>query len=364
MRRNILVLAAMVTTALTAPGVASSLRAAGMQKLKQVAAMKIPGKKIGGFDISWVDQKTQRYFLADRTNKAIDIFDGRTDKYVGAIPGFVGVKMTNGKVDDPASGPNGVLVYGNIAWVGDGDSAAKEANLTTRKIIATVSTGGKNRCDEIAYDPKNHVLACGNGDEDPPFLSLISTTGLKVIAKISFPRATNGLEAPVYDAVEGLFYDSIPELDHNPKKSGVAVVNPEGKLEKILPVESCDPAGIVFGPHQDFLLGCDATGEQGMPPVAVVMNARTGKQVARVPGAGGSDEVAYSARNQQYYTGSSDMNPSAMFVIDALTNKLVQTIRTSGNAHSVAASDVTGKVFVPESADGGCGCIRVFAPEM
>lgn len=54
---------------------------------------------------------------------------------------------------------------------------------------------------------------------------------------------------------------------------------------------------------------------------------------------------------------------NAVFVIDALTNRIVQKIPTGGHAHSVAASDVTGKVFVPEGAAGGCGCARVFVPE-
>ncbi|HVC00125.1 MAG TPA: cytochrome C nitrite reductase [Candidatus Dormibacteraeota bacterium] len=360
MRRNILILGSLLA-ALAVPAIARTSRAAGNGKLKQVATMAIPGKKINIFDISWVDQKTQRYFLSDRTNSSVDVFNARTDKYIGSIAGFVGVKMKNGKPNYGASGPDGVLVEGDVAWAGDGDSTVKEIDLKTMKIVATIPTGGTHRCDELAYDPTNHVLACGNGDENPPFLSLISTTERKVIAKIPFANATDGIEAPAYNPADGLFYLSIPELDHNPKKNGVAVITPKGKLLKILPVENCHPAGIVFGPGQNFLLGCTANGEKGMPPIAVVMNAKTGKLVATIPGVGGTDEVAYSAKNHQYYSAGGDAHPSALFVIDALTNKLVQTIPTGGNAHSVAASDVTGKVFAPEGA-AGCGCIRVFAP--
>lgn len=358
--KNVLILALFVTGALVAPAVARGSQTAGNERLKQVASMTIPGKQITGFDISWVDQRTQRYFLSDRGNAAVDVFNGRTDKFVGSIPGFVGGKVANGKPDFGASGPNGVLAYGDVAWAGDGNSTAKEIDLKTMKIIASISTGGKHRFDEIAYDPKDHVLAGGNGADDPPFATLISTTEHKVIARIPFPSATGGLEAPAYDSTDGMFYFSVPEFDHNPKKNGVAVISPKGKLVKILPVENCLPAGIVFGPDQNFLLGCSADGRHGLPAILVVMNARTGKVVATIHGAGGADEVAYSSRNHQYYTGSAGM--SAVFVINALTNKIVQRIPTGGAAHSVAASDVTGKVFVPEGDRGGCGCIRVFAP--
>jgi DNA-binding beta-propeller fold protein YncE len=360
-RRNILIVMFFLG-AFVAPTIAQTSR--GARELKQVGTMTVPARALAVFDISWIEQGTQRYFLADRDDSGIDVFNARTNKYIATVTGFLGVRIVNGKRDFGLSGPDGVLVYDDVAWGGDGDSTVKEVDLKTMKIVATVPTGGKHRADEMAYDPTDHILAAGNGNDDPPFLALISTTERKLVAQVRFPHATDGIEAPAYDPVSGLFYLSIPELDGNPQKNGVAVVTPSGKLVKILPVDSCDPKGIVFGPNQNFLLGCGANGEKGLPPVAVVLNAKTGKMVARIAGAGGADEVAYSAKNHQYYAAGGDMHPSALFVIDARTNKLVQTIPTGGNAHSVAASDVTGKVFVPEgNADGGCGCIRVFAPE-
>src|SRR6266436_2032759 len=38
-----------------------------------------------GFDISWVDSSTQKYYLADRTNNAIDLVDAATDTFLGFI---------------------------------------------------------------------------------------------------------------------------------------------------------------------------------------------------------------------------------------------------------------------------------------
>jgi hypothetical protein len=53
----------------------------------------------------------------------------------------------------------------------------------------------------------------------------------------------------------------------------------------------------------------------------------TGKVVANIPEIGGAEMVAYSAKNGQHYSGSSNFQPGAgIGVIDLKTKKLVQKI--------------------------------------
>ena len=202
--------------------------------------------------------------------------------------------------------------------------------------------------------------------EDPPFATLTSTrSDHAVVGKIVFEGAGDGAEQPAYNPEDGLFYMSIPQVGKDARKGAVAVIDPRaGKLVKMLPVDDCHPAGLAFGPAGNFILGCTANGKE-MPAQTVVMNARTGAVVATVPGIGGSDMVNYNARNNQYYTASRD-NPGgpALGVIDAGTNKLVQTIPLKGGTpHSVASSEATGRVYVPVGVvGGGDGTIHVFAP--
>ncbi|HVA14618.1 MAG TPA: hypothetical protein VNF99_15330, partial [Stellaceae bacterium] len=239
----------------------------------------------------------------------------------------------------------------------------KEIDLKTMKIVATISTGGKARSDENAYDPRDHVVAGGNGDDDTPFASFISTTSHKLIATYAIKNATDGLEQPWWNRADGNFYFSVPELDKDPAKNAVAVFTPQGKLVKMIPIQGCHPNGIIGGPGDNVMLGCSVNGKK-LPAQFVIINWKTGKTVATIPGAGGADEIAYSSKNHQYYSGSAGMQ--AVFVIDADTNKLVQKIDMTGGmgrTHSISASDVTGKVFVPENTDaGGCGCMSVWAP--
>src|SRR5207302_1099589 len=64
-----------------------------------------------GFDISWVDSSTQKYYLADRTNNAIDLVDAATDTFIG----FIGKGQYTGTRPCPdhpkdmrhCAGPNG-----------------------------------------------------------------------------------------------------------------------------------------------------------------------------------------------------------------------------------------------------------------
>lgn len=355
-----------VAIAAIALGTAGAAQA-GTTKLKQIGTISNPAGPIDGFDISFVDQKTQRYYLADRSNKSVDVFDAKTDKFLGSVGGFIGVTMKNGKPDNDTSGPDGVLVIGNQVWAGDGDSTLKIIDLKSMKVVETISTGGKTRVDEMAYDRKNSVFIGVNNAEDPPFATLISTKkGHKVIAKIEFPDATDGAEQPAYNSADGMFYVSIPELKKDAKKGAVAVIDPKkGKLVKMLAVDNCHPNGIAFGPGGNFALGCTADGKE-MPAIITVMNYKTGKVVKEVADIGAADMVSYNPKTGQYYTGSRAMPGGPVLgIIDAKTNTLVDKVAIKGgNPHSVDANHANGHVFMPAgSANGGCGCVMVFAPQ-
>ena len=164
--------------------------AASAEGLKQIGKIDVPGVTLDNYDIGFVDTATHRYYLADRTNKSIDIFDLKAEKFLGRVGGFVGVAPKG-----DLSGPDGVLAFGNEVWAGDGDSTVKVIDVKNMKVIDTISTGGKKRADEVAYDPKHKVFIIANDADEPPFLTLISTKpGHKILGKVVVERATDGIE--------------------------------------------------------------------------------------------------------------------------------------------------------------------------
>jgi DNA-binding beta-propeller fold protein YncE len=96
----------------------------------------------------------------------------------------------------------------------------------------------------------------------------------------------------------------------------------------------------------------------------MIFDVKANKVTATIEGIGGTDMAEADVGAGMYYTASAgNSEGSALGVIDIKTHKLIQKIPTGGRAHSVAVNPKSHHVYVPEaSTQGGCGCIRVFAP--
>src|SRR5438093_9802623 len=108
----------------------------------QIAHIKVPGAPLTSFDISFVERSSQTYYLADRSNKAVDIFDASSNTFETRVAGFVGFTGNN-----DTSGPNGIVVVhdrGEI-WAGDGNGTVKVIDLRPHQHARPRSTGGPAR---------------------------------------------------------------------------------------------------------------------------------------------------------------------------------------------------------------------------
>ncbi len=310
----------------------------------------IPGKPLASYDISFVDPKTQMYYLADRSNARVDFIDAQRNEWIASVGGFVGFTGNN-----DTSGPDGVVADADLLYAGDGDSTLKVIDVKSRAIINTVSTGGTKRVDEMALDAQGKRLLVVNNADEPPFMTLISTKNGNpiLVGHITVPGATGGLEQPVWEPKTKRFYISVPQLNGNDAHSGVAVFDPKaGVVEKVYDIGPCGPSGLALGPHQHLLLGC------AQQP-SVVIDARTGAIVATIPQVGGSDEVWFNSGDNRYYLAARN-NPGGpvLGVVDAETNRWIQNVSTAPNSHSVAANPRTNDVFVPLTAASGVALPR------
>jgi len=120
-------------------------------------------QKIVSFDISFIDPAINRYLLADRTNKAIDIVDTTNNTVVHQIIPTGTNAFTGTAACSPAAGandcagPNGVLTLNDTGstevWVGDGPSGTppvskvKVFGLGGTNPTHTIPTGGARRAD-------------------------------------------------------------------------------------------------------------------------------------------------------------------------------------------------------------------------
>jgi hypothetical protein len=386
----------MLTSALSASlltGYATQARAD--EQLVLVATIDVGGKGLGAFDISWVDPAIDLYVLSDRTNGSIDFVDASDNTFIGRVGGFKGVVLNpDGTANNALSGPDGVTIVDHKqVWAGDGDSTLKVIDIASFQIIDSISTGGKFRVDEMAWDSRDHIIAAANNADTPPFVTLVNTDTHAIVGKITFdgtngtPDATKtGIEQSQWSPSTGMFYISVPQIDpNNPAQGGISVIDPSSmKVVATYPVTNCSPAGLTLGPHDQALIGCSAS--FGTSPnvltQSLVINIRNGDVVQSFPQVGGSDEVWYDRGTQHYYLAARNNTDNTgkiipvLGFIDAKTNAFDGTVPTSTTAHSVAADLFSHHVFVPigfvppgsppgTDSTNPCptsGCIAVYLP--
>jgi len=148
--------------------------------VRLLTTVPIPGTTVnttGGnmyvFDISWVDQASRTYYLADRSNAVVDIVDTKTNTLLFQLTGgFKGFTGNNG-----TSGPDGVVTSGHCLFVTDAPSRVVSFDTSTfpPTMVSAVSTasGDLNRADELAFDPRDNILFPINNADTPPFGTFI-----------------------------------------------------------------------------------------------------------------------------------------------------------------------------------------------
>jgi len=381
--------------ACTGPGAPSNTETKCLTAV-QIGTANDPGKPLRSYDISWVNPHRAEYYLADRSNAAIDIIDTQhlTFKRFLGKGLFVGVKLNRAGtgVDNDHSGPDGVVTHGRWLYAGDGDSTLKVFDLDAPNASAlkqTLSTGGSTRVDEMAVTTDGELLLTVNNAEDPPYANLFAANGdrnhssVQMLSKITINPAlfpgTPAIEQPAWDPTTKRFYVSVPILG---KPGGCGTATCDGGLMVIDPttvtpgimvlgafdpatntgvlqLSNCGPNGATVGPHDNLLLGCTPANNPTNDSTLVI-NATT-KHYSHVNGIVGSDEVWFNKGDGRYYTGSNrncKVGPpcptavtqaAVLGVIDG-TSVLIETIPQSSGSHSVAADSKRNRIFVPQSA--------------
>src|SRR5258705_10148639 len=138
----------------------------------KVGQINVPGG-LNSFDIGFVDPKVGRYFLADRTNKAIDQVVTSTNTIHQLAAGeFFGLQPGAN-----TSGPNGVITANNHTevWAADGvqcsnslsttppattcgtvlqTSRIQVIDLKTGEVTHTIDNGGNKKADKPCAGPQ------------------------------------------------------------------------------------------------------------------------------------------------------------------------------------------------------------------
>jgi hypothetical protein len=374
------------------------------------------------FDISWVDNVQNKYYLADRSNLTIDIINLST----GALTQVQNFGFTGFTGNNDTSGPDGLATVNNHTelWVGDATRGtgvgrlwvlnASDASVKNIGVANPIIIGGTTRADEFCYDHVDNIIMIASPAEDPPFVTFVSATTYTKLGTLVFdgtaaPKATNGLEQCGYSdpalGGTGLFYQNIPEVGGNGNDTSpgaIAVIVPTamafvGAIP--IPLEQCaGPQGLAIGlGGVQIMEGCNAAGPNGHRNTVLVTltSPFTGQVTGFFADAGGADEVWFAPGGGLGghfiwpYCNTACRTPPAPFaltfdealaVVDATGSRTLvdQTVFVAqpytpfftpvvaGNprtVHSVAAGGPNNVIILPIPAAGGA-VTPVFAPTL
>jgi hypothetical protein len=331
------------------------------------------------FDISWVDNATGQYFLADATHGAVAQFDATTNTFVrflgqGLFAPEAGVSSClafTGGNSHQCHGPNGVVTddagrvwAGNSPTPTDPQSSIVAISLSGPTAAKVINVGGHARADELSFDPQDGMILIAN-DVDG-FLTWISTKTMSVVghfyysgnadgvpATVANHPASGGLEQSVYDPQTGLFYQSVPGF-------GIDVFRPVptggvGQLVTTFATPDCTggTVGLVLAAHETLVGGCGNG--------AVVVKVHDGATRTVIPNVGSADEIWYNPGDRNLYFGRFDLTTSpitfSFSVADGQHDTFIQTFSFGTSlVHSVAAYSANNEIFVPV---GGVG-VEIF----
>ena len=376
----------------------------------------VPGNPIASSDIAWVDPRTERYYVADRSNSGVDIIDAEHDRYVGRVGGMAGGFPTTpttggGTATTNGAGPNGVVVTPNgHLWAGDGNSTVQVADVDPDSpnyltIIHSTSTalpgcdGGTatthycGRADEIGYDPEDHVILIANPTPlsaaaphtgiDPYATFISAVPPYSVLGHITFVGA-GGLEQPLWDPENHRLFLTVPGKT-GVTPASVAVINPTTRMVETTYPLNCQAltgtagvgiTGIALGASQRLLVSAC-----GRP---IILDALTGTVSSVITQVGGGDEVWYNPGDRRFYVTGADpaVTPPApaqsLGVIAAGTGQWLQnaTIVRGKNpaafaennqifaivqiTAAIAAGTATDSTACAQFGSHRTGCIAVF----
>ena len=367
--------------------VAGPVAASPAYKFQQTLA--IPGGVFSGYDFATFDASNQLYYLTDRSNNGIDVFNAATNAYVERIGAglFSGATPSNNN-----AGPNGISISnvtgGKLLLAGNGPSTVISFNLDTTGLVVQGSARATstavagtptppNRVDGVAYSPTKDTILAANNASTPGFVTLINNaTGVVIKAILldgtgGYPNVGgNGVEATIFNTTRGTFFVAVPALNAAGTGAGgvIELDAANGNLLNTYDFNAmglagvCSPTGIVQGSGASMLVACS----YGAAGHSVILNPAGAGSLTIVAGISGGDQTAYDPSTNTFFEAARfQQGGPVLGVIDAST-LAVQLLAIGGGDHSVAVDPISHEVFVataPTTTFPGCasGCIGVFA---
>ena len=325
MREHILRTVSLVTLAAFAalPAVAAE---SGYKLLKTI---DLPGDKGGHGDYVVFDPDTSTVWVAQSPDHQVVVIDAKTNTVKGVIPG-----IANGNL---------VTTTPKYAFLNDADSTTVTVvDKRTLKPVGTFVVQGKTP-DGMVYDAKTgqmYVTADDTNDvtavkATPPFAP-VAHFGLQPDKPKDGPDVGTLAAGRIYQPV-----DNVVDVIDPAANKVVSVWKPDVKGDVKPMVYDSKTKHLFMGTTDKKML---------------IVDASDGRQIASIPLKGSVDQISIDPGQRRAFIGD---KAGVVEVVDLDTNKIVDTIPSEKNMHTLAVDTKTHNVYVYRNQSNK---VDVFSP--
>lgn len=268
----------------------------------------------GGYDYLTVDSSSDRLYVSHGTK--VNVLNKETGDSIGVIPSekdVHGIALVHalGKGYISNGGSNSVLVF----------------DLKTFNVLGHVPAGEFS--DGIFYDEYSRkVISCNGKSKN---MTVIDPLTDKVVATI---QLTGWPETAVSDGAGRVYVN-------NSEKAEVDVIDMATyKIIHSWPNAPAKGAAGLAIDRKNMLLfaGCDGN-------TLIVMSARTGKIIAKLPIGDGSDAIGFDKKLKMIYSSNGEGTMTAIREITPTKFVVVQNLKTKKGARTLAVDQTTHKLY-------------------
>ena len=315
------------------------------QPLRLIQTISIPQVK-GRLDHIEVDAGGQRLFLAGLENGTFEVVDLRAAKWMRSIPGF--------KKPQGASYVRGL----NKLFLASGDDGMVRVfrGDTLQPLDSVELEPGPNR---IVYDPNSNLVYVGYGGKDAGKdygeVGIIDANNDKLTGNIKVTAHPSELLLNKSGTTLYVFISVANQLQ---------VIDTKKRQPPFTwPVSSQRPGDAALDEATSRLF----IGTR-IPPEMIVMDAKSGKEIAHLPTAEGMDGVSFDgAHKRVYVSGGRDLPAGFVYIYqqkDADHYEIIGKVPTRAGAGTSFWSPELNRYYVAAPAnDKGDAAILVYAPE-
>lgn len=275
-----------------------------------------------GWDYLEVDNVNQHLFISH--GNVVNVVDLKTDKTIATLADTKGV--------------HGIAIANDLnkAFITDGaENAVSVVDLKTFSLIEKVIIPGK-KPDAILYDRfSKKILTYNAKSNDATVLDAVTNKFVKTIPLGGKPEFSASNE-------KGLIYVNLED------KNEIKTID-ANKLEvistwSIAPGE--EPTGLAIDIENDILFSVCSN------KLMMVVNAKNGKVIQKLPIGDGCDGVVFDAKNKLAFSANGDGTVTVVKETSPNSFVIQETVKTKKSARTIAFNKTTGEKYL-SSADYG-----------